>query len=212
MIERLAQCVKDLQPEVRSGKMQMEADPSPQRSSRRLELVRTHVDYENRHDLEGILQTFGAAVAYEDQAWRTRHPGSDGVRLYYEEFLHACADLRVEIHAEHVCNETIALEVTISGTHTGSWHGLPATSRRFEIPLCGIYTFDSNDQLAGERIYYDRATVFAQLGVFREPVGLFGRVALALNHPLIIGRSLLRSVWKRTLWQARSGSASSNGL
>ena len=53
----------------------------------------------------------------------------------------------------------------------------------------------SDDQLAGERIYYDRATVFAQLGVFREPVGLFGRVALALNHPLIIGRSLLRSVW-----------------
>jgi len=35
-----------------------------------------------------------------------------------------------------------------------------------------------------ERIYYDRATVFAQLGVFREPVGWFGQAALALNHAL----------------------------
>jgi SnoaL-like polyketide cyclase len=94
--------------------------------------------------------------------------------------------------------ETIILEVTISGTHTGPWHGLPATARRFEIPLCGIYTFDTDYRLAGERIYYDRATVFAQLGVFREPVGWFGRFALALNHPLTISRSLLRMAMRRT--------------
>jgi hypothetical protein len=98
----------------------------------------------------------------------------------------------VDVHAEHICAETIILEVTIRGTHTGSWHGLPATARRVEIPLCGIYSFDSVDRLAGERIYYDRATVFAQLGVFREPVGLFGRLALTLNHPLIVGRSVVR--------------------
>jgi hypothetical protein len=84
-----------------------EADPSTQRLRRRLELVRAHVDCENRHNLEGILQTFGAAIAYEDQAWRTRHPGSEGVRFYYEEFLHACADLRVEVHAEHVCKRRL---------------------------------------------------------------------------------------------------------
>ena len=180
----------------RSVSERAEAEPTPQRLKRRLELVRAHVDCENRHDLEGILQTFGAAVAYEDQAWRTRHPGSEGVRLYYEEFLHACADLRIEVIAEHVCSETIILEVTISGTHTGSWHGLPATARRIEIPLCGIYSFDCNDQLAGERIYYDRATVFAQLGVFREPVGWFGRLTPAVNHPLIIGRSIVRVLWK----------------
>ena len=173
------------------------ADPSPHRLGRRLALVRAHVDCENRHDFEGILRTFGAAIAYEDQAWRTRYPGSEGVRQYYEEFLDACADLRIEVHAEHVCAETIILEVTISGAHTGSWHGLPATARRFEIPLCGIYTFDTDDQLAGERIYYDRATVFVQLGVFREPAGWFGRVALALNHPLTIGRSFLRMAMRR---------------
>jgi hypothetical protein len=38
--------------------------------------------------------------------------------------------------------------------------------------------------------------VFAQLGVFREPVGWFGRLALVINHPLIIGRSAVRMLWK----------------
>jgi steroid delta-isomerase-like uncharacterized protein len=172
-------------------------DPSLLRLKRRLELVRAHIDCENRHDLQGILQTFGDAVAYEDQAWRTSYPGSDGIRTYYEEFLHACADLSVDVRAEHICADTIVLEVTIRGTHTGSWHGLPATARRVEIPLCGIYSFDCDDRLAGERIYYDRATVFAQLGVFREPVGWFGRLALTLNHPVTIGRSLVGMVWKQ---------------
>jgi hypothetical protein len=46
-----------------------------------------------------------------------------------------------------------------------------------------------------KQTYYDRATVFAQLGVFREPVGWFGQAALALNHPLIIGRSIVRVLW-----------------
>ena len=159
-------------------------------------LVRTHVDCENRHDLNGIIATFGKAVAYEDQAWRELHPGSDGIRTYYEEFLGACDNLTIDVHQEHVCADTIVLEVTISGTHTGSWHGLLATGRRFAIPLCGVYTFDENDRLAGERIYYDRATAFAQLGVFHEPVGLFGKLSLALNHPLTIGRSVLRAIWK----------------
>jgi hypothetical protein len=38
-----------------------------------------------------------------------------------------------------------------------------------QFPLCGIYTFDDEDRLAGEKIYYDRATVLRQLGVFHEP-------------------------------------------
>ena len=173
-----------------------EADPSQARQKRRLELVRAHVACENRRDFDGILATFGNAVAYEDQAWRERFPGSDGIRIYYQEFLQACDDLKIEVHQEHVCADTIVLEVTISGTHTGSWHGLLATGRRFAIPLCGIYSFDDNDLLAGERIYYDRATVFAQLGVFHEPVGLLGKLSLVLNHPLTIGRSLMRAIWK----------------
>src|SRR5881409_3685105 len=48
--------------------------------------------------------------------------------------------------------------------------GLPATGRRMEFPLCGVYAFDADDRLAGERIYYDRGVVLGQLGLFHEPL------------------------------------------
>ncbi len=85
----------------------------------------------------------------------------------------------------------------IRGTHGGTWRDLPPTGRRIEFPLCGVYTFDEGGKLAGERIYYDRATVLRQCGVFREPTGLFGRVALLLNHPVRLVSAALRGLARR---------------
>ena len=87
----------------------------------------------------------------------------------------------------------VILEVVIRGTHSGAWRGLPATGRRLEFPLCGVYTFDADDRLAGERIYYDRATVLRQLGVFHEPSSGLGRVMTALTHPVTIAGAYFRS-------------------
>ena len=84
------------------------------------------------------------------------------------------------------------LEVTIRGTHLGPWRGLPTTGRRVELPLCGIFTFGEDDRLKGERIYYDRAAVLGQLGLFHDPSRGFGRIATALSHPFTIARAYLR--------------------
>jgi hypothetical protein len=62
-----------------------------------------------------------------------------------------------------------------------------------EFPLCGVFTFDDQDRIAGESIYYDRATVMRQLGLSHEPEGGLGRLITALNHPLTIARALLHS-------------------
>jgi len=45
----------------------------------------------------------------------------------------------------------------------------PRSARPIEFPPCGIYTFDAEDRLAGQKIYDDRATVLDQLGVFHAP-------------------------------------------
>jgi len=77
------------------------------------------------------------------------------------------------------------VEVVIRGTHLGGWRGLPPTGRGVEFPLCGVYTFDANDRLAGEKIYYDRGTVLRQLGVFpraRERMGADLDCADASRH------------------------------
>jgi hypothetical protein len=44
-----------------------------------------------------------------------------------------------------------------------------------------------------ERAYYDRLTLFIQLGVARDPNSVTGRVMTLLTHPLTVGRAALRA-------------------
>jgi steroid delta-isomerase-like uncharacterized protein len=164
------------------------------RKSARVALVQEHVRLENEHRLEGVLSTFGEHAEYQDEAWGDRYAGRDGVRSYYEQIMAALPDLEIKVRQQHVTDDNVLLEVLICGTHLGPWRGLPTTGRRVEVPLCAVYTFDDGDRPAGERIYYDRATVLRQLGVFCEPQTLLGRIGLLATHPLTIARALFRSL------------------
>jgi steroid delta-isomerase-like uncharacterized protein len=157
-----------------------------------LQIVEQHVRLENAHDLEGVLHTFGDTARYDDEAWGEHYKGANGVRLFYEQLMKALLDLEIEVQRPHVTDDAVLLEVMIRGTHLGPWRGLPATGRRVEVPLCGVYTFDSDDRLAGERIYYDRATVLRQLGVFHEPQSVLGQICILATHPITIARALAR--------------------
>ncbi len=139
------------------------------------------------------MATFGANARYDDEPWRDYRLGPDAVRAYYSELLTSMPELAIDIRRRHVAADAIVLEVAIRGTHLGVWRGgLPATGRRLDFPLCGIFTFDAEDRLAGERIHYDRGTVMRQLGLFHEPDGALGRLTTALSHPLTIARAIFR--------------------
>ena len=160
--------------------------------SPRMAIVEEHVRLENEHNLDGIIETFGDTARYDDESWNEHYEGREQVRQFYRELMAALPDLQIEIIRRHVAAETIVLEVIIHGTQLGAWRGLPATGRRIKVPLCGIYTFSSDDRLAGEKIYYDRAMVLRQLGVFHEPQTAIGRLSVLLTHPLTILQALAR--------------------
>ena len=130
----------------------------------RLALVEEHVRLENRHDLDGIMGTFGASARYDEEPWDDHHIGREAVRAYYDALLcfallRAMPDLAIDVRQRHVAGDAVLLEVIISGHHLGAWRGLPPTGRPVQFPLCGVFTFDAENRLAGEKIYYDRATV-----------------------------------------------------
>jgi steroid delta-isomerase-like uncharacterized protein len=158
----------------------------------RMAVVDEHIQCENRHDLDAVMATFGMDARYDDEPWRDHRTGRAAVRSYYTELMRALPDLSIEVRHRHAAFGSLVLEVTIRGTHLGPWRGLPATGRRMEFPLCAVYTFDAEDRLAGERIYYDRGGVLGQLGLFREPMQGLGRVVTALSHPVTIARAYLR--------------------
>jgi len=157
-------------------------------------IVEEHVRLENAHDLEGVLGTFGDTARYDDEPWNEHFEGRDGVRAFYTELMRALPDLEIEIKKRHVTDDAIVLEVMIRGTQLGAWRGLLPTGRRVELPLCGVYTFDENDRLAEEKIYYDRGTVLRQLGVFHEPQTRLGRLAIAVTHPVTLARAVVRRI------------------
>lgn len=167
------------------------------RGSARIALVERHIRLENEHDLEGVLRTFGERACYDDEPWGQHYTGLNGVRAFYEQLMSALPDLEIEVQRRHVTDDAIVVEVIIRGTHLGSWRGLPATGRQIEFPLCGLYTFDSEDRLAGERIYYDRGTVLRQLGVFHEPQSLLGQISILATHPATIARAFARKLLRK---------------
>jgi steroid delta-isomerase-like uncharacterized protein len=170
---------------------------STDRRSARVAIVEQHVRLENEHDLEGVLSTFGERPHYDDEAWAEHFEGASGVRQFYEQIMKALPDLKIDVQRRHVANDAILLEVIIRGTHLGAWRGLPPTGRRVSIPLLGVYTFDSHDRLAGERIYYDRATVLRQLGVFYEPQSALGQICTLATHPITVVRALARKLLRK---------------
>jgi len=167
------------------------------RRSVRIAIVEQHIRLENEHDLEGVLRTFGDTARYDDEPWGEHYEGRNGVRLFYEQLMKALPDLEIEVQRRHVADDAVLVEVMIRGTHLGGWRGLPATGRRVEFPLCGVYTFDADDRLAGEKIYYDRGTVLRQLGVFHEPLSLLGQICIFATHPATIARALARKLLRR---------------
>ena len=167
---------------------------SNDRRSSWIAVVEQHIRFENEHDLEGVLGTFGDSARYDDEPWGEHYSGRDGVRQFYGQLMKALPDLEIEVQQRHVGEDAIVVEVIIRGTHLGGWRGLPATGRRVEFPLCGVYTFDADDRLAGEKIYYDRGTVLRQLGVFHEPPSLVGQICTLATHPITIARALARKV------------------
>src|SRR5216684_5732563 len=136
---------------------------SDKRRAARSKLVEEHFRIENAHDLEGVMGTFGATTSFLFNA--EHHEGRDAVRAFYAEFFQGFPDLRFDLKQQHVSEDAIPVELVLSGTHTGTWHGIPATGRRFEVPICAIFIFDENDKIMGERGYFDSALMQRQLGL-----------------------------------------------
>lgn len=151
-----------------------------------------HMESENRHEFDVALGTF-EHPRYELVPTGDVYDGPEEVAAYYQETRAAFPDQRNELIALHHADDAVVLEAMLYGTHLGNYRGLPPTGRSFEMRFCAIFDFDE-DRLICERVYFDSATVLRQLGIAHDPLSLRGRVATVLNHPLTVGRAVVRGV------------------
>jgi steroid delta-isomerase-like uncharacterized protein len=168
---------------------------NPLLRKKREEIVREHMDSENRHEFDATLETFDHP-RYELIPTGEVHDGPEEVMAYFEETRRAFPDQRNELLALHHADDAVLVEAVIRGTHKGPLRSLPPTGREFELPILAIFMFDG-DKLLCERVYFDQTTVLRQLGVARDPLSLTGRVQTLVTHPLTIGRGVIRQVTGR---------------
>lgn len=165
---------------------------SATRRKKREEVVREHMDSENRHELDTTIATF-ERPRYELIGTGEVYDGAQEVERYFEQTRRAFPDQRNELLALHHTDDAVVVEAVVRGTHKGPLRNLPPTGREFELPILSIFLFDG-DKLICERVYFDRATVLRQLGVARDPLSLTGRLQTLVGHPWTIGRGMVRRV------------------
>jgi steroid delta-isomerase-like uncharacterized protein len=157
---------------------------------KREDLVREHMESENVHDFATTLATF-EHPRYELVPNDEVIDGDEAVAAYYQETRAAFPDQRNEVIALHHADDAVIVEFDLMGTHDGSFRGLPPTGRAFKCRMAAFFEFEE-DRLVCERVYFDTATILRQLGVAHDPLTLTGRLATVANHPVTIGRALIR--------------------
>ena len=158
--------------------------------TRREAIVREHAEAENRHEFDAALGSFHHP-RYELMPLSEVIDGAEAVAAYYRETREAFPDQRNRVLALHHADDSVVMELELTGTHLGRFRGLPATGRSFRCRMAAVFLFE-DDRLVGERVYFDQNTILRQLGVAHDPLTLRGRIATVLNHPVTIARALLR--------------------
>lgn len=174
----------------------MEATVEQSLRERREATVLAHLEAERQRDLDATLATFAGGRARLELPGGEIVDGSDAVADAYRELFTGFPDLTFPDmepgslihHGDSVIGET-----RLQGTHTGKFRGLPPTGRRVDVPLLAVFEFGGPDLLC-ERAYFDRLTMFVQLGVARDPDTTAGKLTTLMNHPLAFTRAALRSL------------------
>jgi steroid delta-isomerase-like uncharacterized protein len=128
---------------------------------RREAVVREHMESENEHDFDTTLGTFGHP-RYEIIPTGEVHDGPEEVMAYFRESRTAFPDQRNELIAMHHADDAVIVEFNLMGTHLGSLRGFEPTGREFTCRMIAVFEFEG-DRIVCERVYFDAATILAQL-------------------------------------------------
>jgi steroid delta-isomerase-like uncharacterized protein len=136
--------------------------------------VRDEIADLSRGDLEAVLSYYTDDVYFEDTSvstpCRTKAEMRDFMKVFYDAF----PDLRIEIRNVFESSPSpsgggqgggfVTAEYDLLGTMRGEFLGHPPTGKAFRIKAVSIYEHDGT-LFTKETVYYDSATLFAQIGI-----------------------------------------------
>jgi ketosteroid isomerase-like protein len=102
-----------------------------------------------------------------------RWKGSDGAREFAEMWYEGFPDGKIETRSITESDDTVVIEFTGRGTHTGTLRSpmgdIEPTGRPLVLELCDVWSFASDGTPTQVRTYFDTASMMAQLGLLPQP-------------------------------------------
>jgi steroid delta-isomerase-like uncharacterized protein len=92
--------------------------------------------------------------------------GRDDIQRIYQVWFTAFPDLRFTERDLLIDGDRVVLIMTVVGTHSGDFFGLPASGRHVQVVCAFVYTLKGN-QIVHERRILDFTGVLVQVGVIR---------------------------------------------
>jgi len=133
-----------------------------------LEIARAPTIAYSDKDWEAARATLTPDFVYDEVPTERRVGGVDQTLEAWRGWAEAFPDSRSTIHAEHVSGDTVVLELTWNGTHTGPLRTpdgeIPPTGRKVEFRACQVLEV-AGDRARSMRHYFDMTTMLRQLGV-----------------------------------------------
>ena len=132
-------------------------------------LLLEHLGAENNHRLDATLATLTPDCVFEDVALQRTFHGHAGAGEYYQLWWSAF-DIQVERGGGSywISDDLYVAEPVYSGTHVGEFLGIAPTHQPVRFRFVVFVTF-RDGKFAGERFYYDLASLLHQIGVQRLP-------------------------------------------
>ncbi|MEV5708954.1 ester cyclase [Actinoallomurus sp. NPDC052274] len=130
-------------------------------------LIRAHFESETAQDFDVTLTTMSHHPRYEIIPTGEVFDGAEEVMGYYRRSRDAFPDQRHDNVRLWHADDAVIAEFDLLGTHLGEAYGFAPTGRTFRCPMVAFFFFDGpdGDRIICERIYFDIATIAAQLGV-----------------------------------------------
>lgn len=119
----------------------------------------------NRGDADALGRIVAEDVIWRDVALGRPLHGRDALVSAARSYLSAFPDLRIEATSSTFAAPRLAQELTITGTHRGELHGIPATGRWTESYAAIVVTFDEDGMAIEGAVYWNVLTMLCQLGV-----------------------------------------------
>lgn len=169
----------------------------PDLAAARAEVVREHMESENRKDFDATLATF-AHPHYDLIGTGEEFDGEAEVRQYFEDTRMAFPDQRNELTAMYQGVDAVMVEFTLTGTHLGKLRGMPPTGKSFSVQMSAVFAFEpAGTRIICEKVYFDSATILRQLGLASDPRSLRGRIETAVAHPVTVASAIFRGAVRR---------------